>query len=424
MYRRDEGGLQVLLVHPGGPFFRNKDEGAWSIPKGEVGPGEDPLAAAVREFGGRDRRRADRPLLALTPVKQKGGKVVHAWASRKLVESLYTRGESGDRAETRHRDRSPPCRPHPCRPRSRPRSRTSSEPSARPSTPRSASWPPTSPPPTTPTSSAHNEFKIRALAHRIAAKAFEQHLARKKRIRRLRRDLPALRPRGRVPLAPRRTPRSASSGPVRYRRAYYLCRGCGKGLFPFDRDAGPDDPRPDPGPGAGRHPGRHGRRQLREGGRTAPGDGRRPGSRVDRRADHRGRRQAAGRGRRRRHAPSGPRADWPWHKDYEGRRCAYVELDATGVRQQGAGGGPAEGRMAYVGMVCNPGPEWPWPDEKPAADAGALPRGAVPAGGVRPAAPHARRARRHGPGRPLDRPDRRRRRAGGPARGRTSRASR
>jgi hypothetical protein len=57
--------------------------------------------------------------------------------------------------------------------------------------------------------------------------------------------------------------------------------------------------------------------------------------------------------------------DWPWHKDYDGKRCAYVELDATGVRRQGDRGGPAEGRMAYVGMVCNPGPEWPRPEEKP-----------------------------------------------------------
>ena len=61
----------------------------------------------------------------------------------------------------------------------------------------------------------------------------------------------------------------------------------------------------------------------------------------------------------------GPKVDWPWHKDYDGRRCASVEIDATGVRQQGEEGGPAEGRMAYVGMVCNPCPEWPWPDEKP-----------------------------------------------------------
>src|SRR4051812_23246439 len=60
----------------------------------------------------------------------------------------------------------------------------------------------------------------------------------------------------------------------------------------------------------------------------------------------------------------GPKVDWPWRKDYEGKRCAYVELDATGVRRQGEHGGPAEGRMAYVGMVCNPAPEWPWPDEK------------------------------------------------------------
>ena len=80
MYRRDEGGLQVLLVHPGGPFFRNKDEGAWSIPKGEVGPGEDPLAAAVREFAEETGVEPTGPFLALTPVKQKGGKVVHAWA--------------------------------------------------------------------------------------------------------------------------------------------------------------------------------------------------------------------------------------------------------------------------------------------------------------------------------------------------------
>jgi hypothetical protein len=63
--------------------------------------------------------------------------------------------------------------------------------------------------------------------------------------------------------------------------------------------------------------------------------------------------------------PLGPKVDWPWHKDYEGKTCAYVELDATGVRQQGPGGGPAEGRMAYVGMACDPSPEWPWPDEKP-----------------------------------------------------------
>jgi predicted NUDIX family NTP pyrophosphohydrolase len=80
MYRRAGGDLQVLLVHPGGPFFRNKDEGAWSIPKGEVEPGEDPLAAAIREFGEEIGVVPTGPFLALTPVKQKGGKLVHAWA--------------------------------------------------------------------------------------------------------------------------------------------------------------------------------------------------------------------------------------------------------------------------------------------------------------------------------------------------------
>lgn len=80
MYRRDEGGLQVLLVHPGGPFFRNKDEGAWTIPKGEVEPGEDLLNAAVREFGEEIGSAPTGPYLPLAPVKQKGGKTVHAWA--------------------------------------------------------------------------------------------------------------------------------------------------------------------------------------------------------------------------------------------------------------------------------------------------------------------------------------------------------
>ena len=80
MYRLADDGLQVLLVHPGGPYFRGKDEGAWSIPKGEVEPGEDPLAAAVREFGEEIGAAPTGPFLALPPVRQKGGKVVHAWA--------------------------------------------------------------------------------------------------------------------------------------------------------------------------------------------------------------------------------------------------------------------------------------------------------------------------------------------------------
>lgn len=80
MYRIDDGNLQVLVAHPGGPFFRNKDEGAWSIPKGEIEPDEDYLAAARREFEEETGVKPTGPFVALTPVKQKGGKVVHAWA--------------------------------------------------------------------------------------------------------------------------------------------------------------------------------------------------------------------------------------------------------------------------------------------------------------------------------------------------------
>ena len=80
MYRILDGKLQVLLAHPGGPFFKNKDDVAWSIPKGEVEAGEDLLETAKREFKEETGVTATGPFIALTPVKQKGGKVVHAWA--------------------------------------------------------------------------------------------------------------------------------------------------------------------------------------------------------------------------------------------------------------------------------------------------------------------------------------------------------
>ncbi|MBI2480281.1 MAG: NUDIX domain-containing protein [Planctomycetia bacterium] len=81
MYRIDDGNLQVLLAHPGGPFFQNKDEGRWSIPKGEPDDEEeDLLEAARREFEEETGVKPSGPFVALTPVKQKGGKVVHAWA--------------------------------------------------------------------------------------------------------------------------------------------------------------------------------------------------------------------------------------------------------------------------------------------------------------------------------------------------------
>jgi predicted NUDIX family NTP pyrophosphohydrolase len=82
LYRRRGGAVEVLLVHPGGPFWQNKDLGAWSIPKGEVEAGQDPLAVAVREFEEETGRRPpEAALVALGEVRQRGGKVVAAWAA-------------------------------------------------------------------------------------------------------------------------------------------------------------------------------------------------------------------------------------------------------------------------------------------------------------------------------------------------------
>ena len=80
MYRRRLGGTEVLLVHPGGPFYTRRDAGVWSIPKGEYEPGEEALAAAVREFEEETGFRPNGPFLELAPVQQKGGKLVRAWA--------------------------------------------------------------------------------------------------------------------------------------------------------------------------------------------------------------------------------------------------------------------------------------------------------------------------------------------------------
>jgi len=79
-YKIVAGRILVLLVHPGGPFWRNKDRGAWTIPKGEIGDGEDPLAAARREFREETGQDVDGEVVALTPVRQAGGKIVEAWA--------------------------------------------------------------------------------------------------------------------------------------------------------------------------------------------------------------------------------------------------------------------------------------------------------------------------------------------------------
>jgi predicted NUDIX family NTP pyrophosphohydrolase len=79
LYRR-RGELEVFLVHPGGPFWAKKDAGAWSLPKGEIAEGEDPLDTAKREFTEETGFPIDGEFRQLTPVKQAGGKVVQAWA--------------------------------------------------------------------------------------------------------------------------------------------------------------------------------------------------------------------------------------------------------------------------------------------------------------------------------------------------------
>ena len=80
MFRRAPGGLEFLLVHPGGPFFTRKDEGSWTIPKGEAAPGEDLLTRARIEFAEELGFEPEGDLVSLGWIKQKGGKTVHAWA--------------------------------------------------------------------------------------------------------------------------------------------------------------------------------------------------------------------------------------------------------------------------------------------------------------------------------------------------------
>ena len=80
MYRIKDGAIQVLLAHPGGPYFAKKDDESWSIPKGEPGPDEDLFLTAQREFEEETGLKPTGPFIPLQAVKQKGGKVVHAWA--------------------------------------------------------------------------------------------------------------------------------------------------------------------------------------------------------------------------------------------------------------------------------------------------------------------------------------------------------
>jgi predicted NUDIX family NTP pyrophosphohydrolase len=96
LYRVRQGAFEVFLVHPGGPFWMKKDDGAWSIPKGEIEEGEDHLHAAKREFHEETGFSLDGNFIALAPLKQRGGKTVHAWAvegdvdAQSIKSNLFT----------------------------------------------------------------------------------------------------------------------------------------------------------------------------------------------------------------------------------------------------------------------------------------------------------------------------------------------
>ena len=94
LYRFGASGLEVLLVHPGGPFFRHKDLGAWSIPKGEAAEGEDLLATARREFEEETGTAVEGTFQRLSPVRQKSGKIVHAWAIEGTLDPTKVRSNT------------------------------------------------------------------------------------------------------------------------------------------------------------------------------------------------------------------------------------------------------------------------------------------------------------------------------------------
>jgi predicted NUDIX family NTP pyrophosphohydrolase len=93
-FRRSGKGLEVFLAHPGGPFWSGRDLGAWTVPKGLVEEGEDPLATAVREFEEETGIQPEEPFLPLGSVRQKAGKLVHAWAWEGEVDPRRVRSNS------------------------------------------------------------------------------------------------------------------------------------------------------------------------------------------------------------------------------------------------------------------------------------------------------------------------------------------
>ncbi len=87
LYRKNNNQLEIFLVHPGGPFFKNKDLGTWSIPKGEFLDDEDPLAAAKREFEEETGKAVSGDFVPLNAITLKSGKIVHAWAVNGDIDS-------------------------------------------------------------------------------------------------------------------------------------------------------------------------------------------------------------------------------------------------------------------------------------------------------------------------------------------------
>ena len=94
LFRWREAVLEVLLVHPGGPFWQRRDDGAWSLPKGEIDLDEIPEVAARREFEEETGTALTAPLIALNPVRQPGGKVVHAFAAEGDLDAAAVRSNT------------------------------------------------------------------------------------------------------------------------------------------------------------------------------------------------------------------------------------------------------------------------------------------------------------------------------------------
>lgn len=94
LFKREREELFYFLVHPGGPFWKNKDSGAWSVPKGEASPDEHLMERALTEFYEETGKKIDGAFTALTPVKQKAGKTVYAWALERDLDTSDLRSNT------------------------------------------------------------------------------------------------------------------------------------------------------------------------------------------------------------------------------------------------------------------------------------------------------------------------------------------